>query len=283
MRHIHTRNVDEPDEVIEVEKVTSKTVSLGGVSLSHDTHEPGWRWTEHVRPVVGTEWCETHHVGYVLSGHMRVLMEDGTEFDLRPGDLMDIPAGHDGWVLGDQPCETLLWMGGRTWLSPLQTLKERVLVTLLFTDIVDSTRVARRLGDHRWTDLLDNHDQRMADAVDRYRGQVIKLTGDGVLAVFDGAARAIRCAVACQQVAKDLDLSIRAAVHTGEVELAGDEIHGLAIHQASRMMSQAEPGEVLVSDFTKVFAADSELQFEDKGKVELRGLGEPVRLHSVSS
>ena len=116
-----------------------------------------------------------------------------------------------------------------------------------------------------------------------YRGRIFKTTGDGVLAVFDGAARAIRCAIACQQVANDLDLSIRAAVHTGEVELAGDEIHGLAIHQASRMMSQAEPGEVLVSDFTKVFAADSELQFEDKGKVELRGLGEPVRLHSVSS
>ncbi len=156
-------------------------------------------------------------------------------------------------------------------------------MTLLFTDIVDSTGLASRLGDQRWTDLLGSHDQRIADAVDRYRGQMVKLTGDGVLAVFDGAARAIRCAMACQQVAKDLDLSIRAAVHTGEVELAGDEIHGLAVHEASRMMSQAEPGEVLVSDFTKVFAADSELHFEDKGKVELRGLGEPVRLHSVSS
>ena len=210
-------------------------------------------------------------------------MKDGTEFDCRPGDLTDIPAGHDGWVLGDEPFEMLAWMGGTTWLSPLQTLKERVLVTLLFTDIVDSTGAASRLGDQKWTDLLGNHDQRIADAVDRYRGRVVKLTGDGVLAVFDGVARAIRCAMACQQVAKDLDLSIRAAVHTGEVELAGDEIHGLAVHEASRMMSQAEPGEVLVSDFTKAFASDSQLLFEDKGKVELRGLGGSVRLHSVSN
>ena len=281
MSQVYRRNVDEPDEVIEVERARSEITSLGGVTLSHDIQEPGWRWAEHVGPVVGTGWCETHHVGYVLKGHMRMLMKDGTEFDLRPGDLMDIPAGHDGWVLGDEPCEMLIWMGGKTWLSPLHTLKERVLVTLLFTDIVDSTGLASRLGDQRWTDLLASHDQRIADAVDRYRGQMVKLTGDGVLAVFDGAARAIRCAMACQQVAKDLDLNIRAAVHTGEVELAGDEIHGLAVHEASRIMSQAEPGEVLVSDFTKVFAADSELQFEDKGKVELRGLDEPMRLHSV--
>jgi hypothetical protein len=109
MSQVYARNVDEPDEVIEVEKATSKIISLGGVSLSHDIHEPGWRWTEHVRPVVGTEWCETRHVGYVLSGRMRVLLEDGTEFDLRPGDLMDIPAGCSatnlvkrcsGWVGG---------------------------------------------------------------------------------------------------------------------------------------------------------------------------------------
>ena len=156
-------------------------------------------------------------------------------------------------------------------------------MTLLFTDIVDSTGVVSRLGDQRWTDLLGSHDQRIADAVDLYRGHVVKLTGDGVLAVFDGAARAIRCALACQQVAEDLDLSIRTAVHTGEVELAGDEIRGLAVHEASRMMSQAEAGEVLVSEFTKAFASDPQLQFEDKGNFTLRGLDEPVRLHSVSN
>jgi class 3 adenylate cyclase len=208
-------------------------------------------------------------------------MKDGTEFDCRPGDLMDIPAGHDAWVLGDEPFESLAWMGGTTWLAPLQTLKDRVLVTLLFTDIVDSTGLAARLGDRKWVDLLDGHNQRLADTVDRFRGQIAKLTGDGVLAVFDGAARAIRCALACQRDANDLDLTIRAAVHTGEVELAGDEIHGLALHEASRIMSLAGPGEVLVSEVTKAFARDSQLEFEDRGEVELRGLSEPMRLHSV--
>jgi class 3 adenylate cyclase len=281
MSHVYTRNFDDPDEVIEVDKVRSEIISLGGVSLAHDFHEPGWRWSEHIRPVVGTEWCESRHVGYVLKGHLRIMMKDGTEFDCRPGDLMDIPAGHDGWILGDEPFESLAWMGGTTWLSPLHTLKERVLVTLLLTDIVDSTGMARRMGDRRWTDVLSNHNQRIADTVDRFRGQIAKLTGDGVLAVFDGASRAIRCAIACQRDAKNLDLTIRAAVHTGEVELAGDEIHGLAIHEASRIMSHAGAGEVLVSDLTKAFARDSQLEFEDRGNFDLRGLSEPVRLHSV--
>jgi class 3 adenylate cyclase len=166
-------------------------------------------------------------------------------------------------------------------LSPLQTLKERVLVTLLFTDIVDSTGVALRLGDRAWTDLLGSHNQRMADAVDRYRGQVAKLTGDGVLAVFDGAVRAIRCAMACRREAADLGLTIRAAVHTGEVELAGEEIHGLAVHEAARIMAHAGPGELLVSDLTRAFVRDPQLRFDDRGAVELRGFEGSMLLHSV--
>jgi class 3 adenylate cyclase len=213
---------------------------------------------------------------------MRIMLKDGTEFDCRPGDVMDIPAGHDGWILGDEPFESIAWMGGTTWLTPLHTLKERVLVTLVFTDIVDSTGVARRLGDHAWTELLSSHNQRMADAVDRYRGHVTKLTGDGVLAVFDGAARAIRCALACRREVSDLGLVIRAAVHSGEVEVAGEEIHGMAVHEASRIMSHAGPGEILVSDVTRSFDRTSQLHFVDKGEVELRGVDASVRLYSVS-
>jgi class 3 adenylate cyclase len=195
---------------------------------------------------------------------------------------MDIPAGHDAWVLDDEPLETLAWMGGTTWLSSVQTLKERVLVTLMFTDIVDSTAAAQRLGDRAWGDLLNGHNQRMADTVDRYRGQLVKLTGDGVLAVFDGAARAIRCAITCRREANDLGLTIRAAVHAGEVELAGEEIQGVAVHEASRIMSHARPGEVLVSDITRAFARDPQLQFDDRGEVELRGLEGTVRLHAAT-
>jgi class 3 adenylate cyclase len=282
MSPVYTRNFDDPDEVIEIEKVRSEILSLGGMGFSHDTQEPGWRWSEHIRPLVGTEWCETRHVGYVLKGHMRIRLKDGTEFDCRPGDVMDIPAGHDGWILGDEPFESLAWMGGTTWLSPLQTLKERVLVTLLFTDIVDSTGVAQRLGDQGWGDLLNSHNQRMAESVDRFRGRLTKFTGDGLLALFDGAARAIRCALTCRREAADLGLTIRAAVHTGEVELAGDEIQGIAVHEASRIMTHAGPGEVLVSDVTRIFARDPQMRFDDLGEFELRGMDETLRLHSVT-
>lgn len=277
----YTRNFDEPDEVIEVEKVTAEIISLGGITLARDIHQPGWRWSYHVKPLVGTEWCESRHVGYALRGRAHIAMRDGTEFDCRPGDLIDIHPGHDAWVLGDEPWEMLSWVGGTTWLSPLQTLKERVLVTLLFTDIVDSTGTAQEIGDRHWTELLNAHNQRMSDTVDRYRGQIAKLTGDGMLAVFDGAARAVRCAIACRLAGEDLGLAIRAAVHTGEIQVTGDEIHGLAVHEASRLMSHAQPGEILVSDLTRNFARDSQVGFEDRGELELRGVEQALRAYAV--
>jgi class 3 adenylate cyclase len=276
-----TRNIDEPDEVIEADKIISEIVSLGGISLAHDIHQPGFRWSEHIKPVVGTEWCESRHIGYALRGRLQIVMRDGAEFDCRPGDLMDIPPGHDAWVLGDEPFEMLAWVGSTTWLSPLQTLKERVLVTLLFTDIVDSTGVAQRVGDRRWTELLNAHNQMMSDTIDRYRGQLAKLTGDGILAVFDGAARAVRCASACRQAAHDLGLTIRAAVHTGEIEVTGEELHGLAVHEASRLMHHARPGEVLVSDVTVSFARDARLSFEDRGEFDLRGVDQAIRAFAL--
>lgn len=279
----YTRNFDQPDEVVELEKVRSETITLGTITVAYDVHQPGWRWSEHVKPLVGTEWCESRHVGYILRGRLGVRLADGTEFMCRPGDLIDIPPGHDGWVVDDEPLESLGWVGGTTWLSPVQTLKERVLVTLVFTDIVDSTRIAARIGDRRWAELLSSHDQAMADTVDRYRGHIAKLTGDGMVAVFDGAARAIRGAIACRQAAEGLGLTIRAAVHTGEIEQAGDEIHGIVVNESARLMAAAGPGEVLVSDVTRTFARDGRLVFEDRGELELRGVEGPFRAHAVVS
>ena len=119
------------------------------------------------------------------------------------------------------------------------------------------------------------HDRRLEDLVGRYRGRMVKLTGDGMLALFDGAARAIRCAKACVDAFEDLGLSLRSAVHTGEIEVAGAEIHGVAVHEASRMLDLAQADEVLVSATTVDLAADAGFTFEDHGKHELRGvLGE---------
>ncbi len=282
MDPVFRRNFDEPDEVIEVEKARSELITLGGLTIAHDTHEPGWHWAVHVGPHVGTTSCQSHHMSFVIRGRLRVRLDDGTEFEVGKGDVLDVPPGHDSWVVGDEPFEVLAFMGGATWLAPLQSMKERILVTLLFTDIVGSTSVARRLGDHGWAELLVNHNQRTSESVRRHGGEVAKLTGDGMLAVFDGAARAIRCAIACRQDAADLGLEIRSAVHSGEVEVAGEEIHGLAVHEAARMLAHADVGQVVVSDLTKTFARGTHLEFEEVGEVELRGLEDPMRLHLVT-
>jgi class 3 adenylate cyclase len=278
----YNRGFEHPDEVIELELLTSKVLTLGGLSLALDTHQPGWHWMEHVRPVVGTEWCETRHVGYVIEGRVGIRLRDGSEVEIREGDAIDIPPGHDGWVIGEDPCVMVTWMGGTTWLAPLRTLKERVLVTLVYTDIVDSTKLAQQLGDQRWLDILASHNQRTSDSIDRFRGQLVKFTGDGALALFDGAVRAVRFALACHRDAAELGLTIRAGVHTGEVEVIGEDVQGLAIHEAQRIMAHADPGEVLVSATTKALARDALLKFEDKDEVQLRGLDEPIGLFRVS-
>jgi class 3 adenylate cyclase len=277
----YVRHFSAPDELIELDTVRSEVITHGGLTVSHDTQRPGWRWSAHVRPLVGTEWCEVRHIGVVLSGRMGVLLEDGTEFEAGPLDLMDIPPGHDAWVIGDEPVETIAWTGARGWLEPLESLSERVLATLVFTDIVDSTGTALRLGDRAWGDLIATHETRTRDALARFRGRVVKMTGDGVLATFDGAARALRCAVVLRDEARDLGLALRIAVHTGEIEVAGDDIRGVAVHEASRMLGLAGAGDVLVSATTAGLATQTGLRLEDRGDQALRGLSGPRRIFAI--
>jgi class 3 adenylate cyclase len=155
--------------------------------------------------------------------------------------------------------------------------------TLLLTDIVDSTGMARRLGDRNWADLLENHQAGTREVLAQYGGRAVDFAGDGVLAVFDGAARAIRCAVALQAAAQDLGLELRAAVHTGEVEIAGDAVRGVSVHEAARILGVAGAADVLVSEVTASLARDSGLAFEDRGEHELRGLPGSRRLFAVGS
>jgi class 3 adenylate cyclase len=278
----HVRSFGAADEVIELEGVRSEILTLGGGAVAHNIHQPGWRWSTHARPAVGGQTCQTRHVGVLLKGVSHVVLDDGTEFDIRAGDVFDIRPGHDAWVVGEEAAESIEWMGARSWFPSLGAATERVLWTLVFTDIVDSTGMARRAGAAAWGDLLATYEERVRDTLARFRGREVKQTGDGVLATFDGAARAIRCAVALQQLASDLGLSIRAAVHTGEVELAGADIHGLTVHAAARMLAVAAPGDILVSGTTRELAQDTSLQFEDRGGHELRGLEGPHRLYAVS-
>jgi class 3 adenylate cyclase len=149
---------------------------------------------------------------------------------------------------------------------------DRVLATVLFTDIVDSTAQAARLGDKAWKALLDQHDSLIVRQVARYGGRIVKTTGDGVLATFDGPARAVRCARAISEGARGLGIEVRAGVHTGEVELRGDDVSGLGVHIASRIESLAGPGEVLVSRTVTDLVTGSGIDFTVRGSHDLKGI-----------
>jgi class 3 adenylate cyclase len=149
---------------------------------------------------------------------------------------------------------------------------DRVLASVLFTDIVGSTRRAVELGDREWGLLLDKHDSLVAREVTRHGGRVIKTTGDGVLATFDGPARSVRCAQAINEGSQALGIQLRAGVHTGEVELRGDDIAGLGVNIASRIESLAQPGEILVSRTVTDLVAGSGLVFDDRGEHDLKGV-----------
>lgn len=155
---------------------------------------------------------------------------------------------------------------------------DRVLATVLFTDIVGSTERARELGDRRWRELLDRHDELAGAALERHQGRLVKTTGDGLLATFDGPARAIRCASTLRQV---LPVPIRAGLHTGEVELRGDDVGGIAVHIGARVASVAESGEVLVSRTVKDLVAGSGIAFTDRGTHVLKGVPDEWQLYAV--
>ena len=158
---------------------------------------------------------------------------------------------------------------------------DRVLATVLFTDIVGSTQRASDLGDRRWAELLDAHDAVVRRELERFRGQEINTTGDGFLATFDGPARAVRCALAVRDAVRPLGLEIRAGLHTGEVELAGGATLGLAVHIGQRVLAEAGPGEVLVSSTVKDLVAGSGLAFADRGLHALKGVPEEWRLFQL--
>jgi pimeloyl-ACP methyl ester carboxylesterase len=159
---------------------------------------------------------------------------------------------------------------------------DRVLATVLFTDIVGSTEQASRLGDRRWRGLLEQHHALVREQLDRYQGREVDTAGDGFLATFDGPARAIRCASAIQARLGDIGLQVRAGVHTGECELVGGKVAGLAVHTGARVAAEAGAGEVLVSQTVKDLVAGSGLEFEDRGTHELKGVPGEWRLHAVS-
>jgi hypothetical protein len=243
-----------PDEVVELPKLTARIVELGELTLSIETVEPGWSWSEHVRPRVGGDWCQVRHVGMILSGTLGVGFPDGSTAEFGPEDVYDIPPGHDGYTVGDEPCVQLSWAGNRPFFAGLIGARSRVLATILFTDLVDSTALAVRLGDTRWRELLSTHLVRARAELERYGGREVKATGDGLLATFDSPGQALRCAAAIRAVANRDGLHVRAGVHVGEVEVVGADVVGVTVHATQRIMAAAGADEILVSDLARTLA-----------------------------
>jgi class 3 adenylate cyclase len=158
---------------------------------------------------------------------------------------------------------------------------DRVLATVLFTDIVDSTRLAAKLGDAGWRDLLATHHRLVRAELERHRGREVDTTGDGFLATFDGPARAIRCAAAIRDVLRSVELQVRAGLHTGEIERMGRDIGGLAVHIGARVAGLAGAGEILVSGTVKDLVVGSGIEFDDRGAHELKGVPGVWQLWSV--
>jgi pimeloyl-ACP methyl ester carboxylesterase len=232
----------------------------------------------HVLPSIRVPTLIVHRTGDMIApvAHARYMAErvPGARYGERPGDDPLPPLGDQDAIL-DEIEEHVT--GRRPVREP-----DRVLATVLFTDICASTERAAALGDARWRDLLTQHDRLVRAEVERRRGRLIKSTGDGALATFDGPARAIEGAAAIRDAIADLGLQIRAGLHTGECELIGDDVGGIAVHIGARVAATAQPGEIRVSRTVADLVAGSGLRFEDRGEHELKGVPGAWRLLAVA-
>jgi class 3 adenylate cyclase len=272
MPRLHYKSFAAPDEVRPFPHGHAEVVRLDESVIGRAVYEPGWRWSTAMPAIAGTATCQLHHLGYSISGAIHVVTDDGQAIDIPADSVYEIPPGHDAWVVGDDPWVTVEWTSARSFgLSPDRP-GEGVVVTVLFTDIVDSTATLQRMGDAAWRDLLMIHNTRLRDELNVFRGREVKTTGDGFLAVFDSATRAVRCGAAMALTARNMGLPIRVGVHTGEVEFVGSDARGLAVHAAARVMSVGGPNEVLVSSTTYDLLEGSGLNLEEAGTHEMKGL-----------
>lgn len=229
-----------------------------------------------VLPLVQTPTLVLHN-DYVDAGRAQYLSDH-----IVGARLVRVP-GNDVLFFGGDHEPVISEVGHFLTGDRLPTEVDRILTTVLFTDIVGSTERAASLGDSRWRSLLDTHDQVVREQLRRFRGREIKTTGDGFVASFDGPARAIRCAQATVEATKPLGIDLRLGLHTGECEVRGDDLGGLAVHIAARVGAMAGPGDVLVSGTVKDLVVGSGIQFDDRGDHNLKGVPGTWRLFAARS
>jgi class 3 adenylate cyclase len=278
MAKLRKKNFANPDIERDVGRGTLQIVELGDVAIGRIEYQPGWSWVEDLKARVGTETCEIRHMGVALSGRLGVRMDDGSEIVIEPLDAFDIPGGHLARVIGDEPWISIDTVGRRNFGAPASTSLDRSLATILFVDIVGSTEMVRRLGDHAWRDLLADHNEAARYVLERYRGREVGTIGDGLVATFDSPARGVRAAIDIGERSRELGIDVRAGLHTGEVERVEDDVRGIAVHHASRVAAAAGAGEILVSGATRALLAGAGITLESIGRRELKGIDEPDEL-----
>ncbi|MEO8246783.1 MAG: adenylate/guanylate cyclase domain-containing protein [Chloroflexota bacterium] len=280
MGAIRRRSFNDPDALRDLPLAEIRVARIGSHTIGYGVEQPGWRWSTHMGPRTGVTSCPVHHVQVFLSGRFAVRMDDGEEVEFGPLEVGDIPPGHDAWVVGDEPVHILDFAGNSDAIG-MPREHERIVSTLLMTDIVDSTRTARRLGDGAWKQVLTTHNRLVRAQLLRFGGAEVNTTGDGFLATFRSAVAALRCAAAIVAALPDSGVAVRIGIHTGEIEPMGRDIGGVAVHVVARLMSLAGPSEAYVSAVTAGLADGSGLDLEGLGRREVKGLDRPIEVYRL--
>jgi class 3 adenylate cyclase len=277
---IEHKNVHKPDEVRQLPAMTLNLLRVGSLSLGYATVQPGFRWSTHMRLATDEPLCQIHHLQLLLSGRFAVEMDDGELVEIGPNEVFDVPPGHDAWVVGDEPAIILDFLGNIEQLGRPATT-DRIVTTLLMTDIVDSTAMVSRLGDAAWKQQLGEHNRLVRTRLERYLGKEVNTTGDGFLAMFASARGAIRCAASIRDATAAMGLPVRIGIHTGEVELLPGDIGGLAVHAAARVMAVGHASEVMISSTARGLIEDGDFRFESRGAQDLKGLLAPLEVFAL--
>jgi class 3 adenylate cyclase len=282
-RSVEVRDLHRPEAVVTYPLGETHQVRLAGTVVSRIVLQPGWSWLEHARATAGTKSCELYHRGVVLNGRLGVRADAGEELVIGPDHVFDISPGHVTWVEGDDELIMLDWAGGGGFGEEPGPGGSRVMKTMLFTDIVDSTGQAQRRGDRAWRRTLNMHNDVVRSVLMTFGGEEMGTAGDSFLVLFDSAERAIRCALALVEALGAIGVSIRAGIHSGEVIVADEQVRGVAVHVAARIVAEAAPGQVLVSTTTRELAEGGfGLAFEPRGRHRLKGVEREHELFAVT-
>jgi class 3 adenylate cyclase len=280
---VEVRDLGEPEAVVRYPLGATYQVRLAGTVVSRHVLQPGWSWEAHAQAQVGTASCELYHRGVVLRGRMGIRTDEGEEMVIGPNQVFDLPPGHVTWVEGDEELVMVDWAGGAGF-DPQPGEGTRVMATILFTDIVDSTVHARAEGDAAWKRTMAMHEDVVRTVLVRFGGREVETAGDSFLVVFDGAERAIRCGLELVDALAGIRLSIRVGIHSGEVTPSGKGVGGMAVHVAARILAEAGSGDVLLSGTTRDLAEGAAgLAFESRGRYRLKGLEREHELFAAGS